>query len=204
MIRLIRFIIRFFRRTIWLTIWHSVYYFLKRPRRIVYLALLLMIGLVTIVTLDGRVDERILSAPLPPSDYAAGQVRDIPAMRGTITNGNSAFTKRLTSLMRDNDAQRYYAQFHHAMYSKDATYKWQVSTHFFGQFTLKPAYRAKSGKVCRSFEELISYGGQHQRFVGQSCKRDDGRSWCKLRPHSAQTCHIGAPSSFELFWRDLF
>lgn len=142
------------------------------------------------------------TAATAPSKFQS--VANLPTIQGKVANGNSVFAKNIMEVMQPQDLQLYSEHFYHAMQDvpSGVSYQWLLNNQFFGRVTAQAPHKSKSGVYCRHFEELLSYYGKHQRFVGMSCQRRAG-GWCKLRANSAKTCELGKPGSFDLWWKSI-
>ncbi len=203
MFRLILRLLYPIRRLLWLPFWHSVYYFLKKPRRILFL----LAGLLGVMAFYNQhpSNQKVMidTAGGTPEKFISEE--RLPEIRGKIADGNSVFAKSLMEQMEPADLQNYSGYFYHAMHWAPVgkPYQWNAYGRMFGKITAQAPYKSKSGVYCRRFNELLSYKGKHERFRGIACQRRAG-GWCKLRPSSAHTCELGRPSSLELFLKNLF
>jgi surface antigen len=202
------------RKILWRIIWYSVYFFLLKPIRLLYLGggIICVIAVVVAFSftdsgdapplpeLEGSSTQTAKTKDAPPRSMES--VATLPAMVGEVKNANSAFAKPLMEVMEPYDLQSYSSYFYHAMsYAKAGEpYRWMASDTFFGEIIAEGAFKAKSGIYCRRFTETISYRGANERFKGSSCQRD-AQSWCKLRPSSALTCGIDKPNGIMLFFK---
>ncbi len=203
--RFLRRLLRLPLRLAWLGIWHGVYYFLKRPVRLFYLAGILLGGLLVLFSMQTPKTPDLADVPATSQTIQTpAQVTQLPKIQGRIRNANSAFTKTLLATMPPTDLQTYSTNFIHAMNHTHAgqPYRWLVSDLLFGEIIPDAPFQAKSGVYCRKFRELISYQRQHERYKGMSCQRKSG-GWCRLRPNSTPSCEIGSPNRFRVFLKNL-
>jgi surface antigen len=155
---------------------------------------------------DGR---KIAMAPDAKGQVGKNSINDtlasLPPITGEISNGNSAFTKKLVHMMELAHAQRYLQHFAHAMnqIAPDEEYLWIDSNTMFGRIRAGERFKSGSGVYCRPFKELTSYHGTNQRLSGVACQRRKG-GWCRLRRSSAYTCEIAKPNDLEIFFKNLF
>ena len=209
------------RKYLWLVVWHGVYFFLVKPKRLIYLGVVLVAGVIALVMIFARPVDHGDAPPLPGMEgeksakatsgkkekkaLSFGSIQTLPAIKGAIANGNSAFSTRLVEIMDPIDMQTYSSYFYYAMKNAtpDKPYRWMASNDLFGEITAQPAFTAGGGSTCRYFTELLSYHGKGERFNGAACQRD-ANSWCKLGPRSTLTCGIEKPSGWKLFFSKYF
>ncbi len=210
------------RKYLWLVVWHAVYFFLVKPKRLIYLGVLLVFALIGSVMFFAKPVDHGEAPPLPGMEgektakaatngkkdkkpLSFGSVATLPAIKGTIVNGNSAFSARLVETMDPVDVQSYSSYFYYAMKNAGANqpYRWMASTDLFGEITAEPLFTSSSGVHCRYFSELLGYHGKGERFRGAACQRD-ANNWCKLGPRSALTCGIEKANGWKVFFSKYF
>ena len=206
MIRLLLNIGLFIKRLLWKPVWHFVYFFLKKPKRLWYVALLFA-GLALFAAYGPEPTPEMVmtekqAAELLEPDYKKVQ---LPQINGTVSNGNSRFAKRLGYQLPPQEREVYSRHFDFAIRTvpQGDMYKWKQHDAFFGSLKVAALFKAKNGIYCRNFEEVLAYQTSAQRFVGTACQRKSG-GWCKLNRSSAHTCEIGSASTWDIWWQQLF
>ncbi len=216
---------------LWLGVWHGVYFFLKKPKRLLWLVFtapfwVSAIGFCIEYYFAEQENEVMSSpataihanvatnidpnAPVNVNDpkyimQKSSNVAYLPKFVGKIEDGTSAFNVNIAATMDSNDHNYYASHFRYAMnyFPANQKYKWLMNSHFYGYFEAKDKFKAQSGAVCREFSEIVHYNGKNQRFSGYACSRGDG-GWCKLRYKSSLSCKIGTSSPTSIFWRNMF
>lgn len=141
--------------------------------------------------------------PLHEIMKQSSNVKTLPPFVGKVEDGTSVFNVSIGKSMQGNDYPLYASHFRYAMthFPADRYYKWMIRPTFYGYFKAEQPFKAKSGVMCRRFEEVTSYNKVNQRFKGVACQRGDG-GWCKLRGTSTLSCGIGTSSTTSIFWRN--
>ncbi len=193
------------KRILWKIIWHSVYFFLKRPKLLIFVLTMLVVWIVynSFLPLISPKNSPKLAPAAPPNIETKSQKTILPAIVGKIEDGNASFSKNLMKAMNEQQRQRYTLAFYHAMNLVPAgeTYNWK-SISMFGYFKMKENFVSKSGMICRKYEELISLQGHNQQFDNMACQyRNNPKNWCRLRATSTPSCEISGtpPSGFDSF-----
>lgn len=53
-----------------------------------------------------------------------------------------------------------------------------------GNITLTPAFKSKSGAICRNYQETIMLAKGNVHYAGVACKRRGEAGWCRLRENA--------------------
>lgn len=191
------------KRLVWNVIWNFVYFFLRKPIRLLYIPA--VIGLIAIFGVGGggggsdadrEKNQKITSefkSPLGPGPMNRKPITELPPIEGKIKNGNSRFAKNPVQKMDEQELLFYSREFQYAMhYTQPGTaHLWKTRNEkMFGEITAEKPFKAANNSWCRNFEELLFYKGKAQRIKGTSCQRQGEPGWCKLQPNSTHNCEI--------------
>jgi surface antigen len=230
MIRKIIRTFRFGRVFIFLGVWHLVYYFLKKPTRIIWGALtfpiiysvLSFMFEVYIADMQNQVmnsppelgglhsakndgKSNLKSSPNDPAMIMknSSNVAIIPPFTKVIQDGTSPFNVSITNDMSRHDYNFYASHFRYAMryFPASKQYKWLIRNDFYGFFEGEAFFKTTAGITCRKFREMVRYNDKTQSFSGHACMRHDG-GWCKLRNKSSLTCDVGTSGATSIYWRN--
>jgi surface antigen len=207
-------------------VWHIVYYFLKKPTRIIWgiLTFPLIYGAINffIEVYLAEMQQQVMNSPPAiegfnktkkgekpsPHDPAtimknSSNVSIIPPFTGVVQDGTSAFTVSITNDMSSHDYSFYASHFRYAMsyFPANKQYKWLISNDFYGFFQGFAPFKTKAGITCRKFREMLHYKGKNQSFSGYACMRGDG-GWCKLRNKSSLSCDVNTSGATSIYWRN--
>ncbi len=62
-----------------------------------------------------------------------------------------------------------------------------------GDIKVGEEYVSKSKAICRDFTETFEINNQTGKSNGAACKRDNSKSWCRLKDEDAHTCALEEP-----------
>lgn len=201
-VRLILFPILFVRRILW----PMLKGFLKAPLGVLkfFLKSSLLIYIIAFVILYFAIQSWTQGGkpPVTPPPATMEQksptlrkkVTQIPPFKNPIGDGNSPFAKKLWGKMTKGERELYSQEFAYAMYYAPAGEPHlfaSMGNVLFGEIRAGIPYRTKTGTICRTFEEVVSYQDEAQKLRGKSCQRANGKGWCKLGMESAPNCELG-------------
>ncbi len=122
------------------------------------------------------------------------KITELPPLPAVIADGNSPFTPSLWGKMKVPDQTVYSREFSFSMQYGAAGEAYLFKTPnglLFGEITPGKVFKTKTGNYCRTFEELIVFQGEAQKYHGKSCMRAGKGGWCRLGPESTPTCELG-------------
>lgn len=210
-----------FRKPIWRLIWHGVRFFLWRPKALMLVIVAFLCWNTYGIWMAPDAPD-VVPPPPPIAEEALPEERNeaesakkskfspvsypetLPPLPGKAQDGNSRFAANLLQKMNPGELQWYSRIFYHALQSlpEGQAYQWLYQSgesRMFGRLIPGRLDKQGSGITCRTFRELLVVEDKAQQIDGLACQRLEG-GWCKLRPGSAKTCEIKAPSGLDGLW----